>query len=104
LLGLAMIWVCNCVTSGWIADALLSAHMVEHLLLMSFAPPLLFWVIRWFPMLRGSAGVRIYIFGPLIRIKTLRNLGYFLVDHWLRGCDESGFSWLACARGLRFRA
>ena len=32
---------CDCFPARWICGRLLSAHMVEHLLLMSFAPPLL---------------------------------------------------------------
>src|SRR6202047_5438185 len=41
LLGLATILVAIGSPLDGFADALLSAHMVEHLLLMSFAPPLL---------------------------------------------------------------
>src|SRR6267154_3149203 len=78
LLGLAMIWVAIASPMDGFADALLSAHMVEHLLLMSFAPPLL--LLSWpvVPLLRGLPRlVRIYVFGPLIRRKGLRNLGHF---------------------------
>ena len=41
LLGLAIIWLAIGSPLDGFADALLSAHMVEHLLLMSFVPPLL---------------------------------------------------------------
>jgi len=54
--------------------------MVEHLLLISFAPPLL--LLSWpvVPLLRGLPRlVRIYLFGPLIRKKGLRNLGHVLI-------------------------
>jgi len=80
LFGLVMIWVAIASPMDGFADALLSAHMVEHLLLMSFAPPLL--LLSWpvVPLLRGLPRlVRIYVFGPLIRRKGLRNLGHFLI-------------------------
>jgi cytochrome c oxidase assembly factor CtaG len=80
LLGLAMIWIAIASPLDGFADALLSAHMVEHLLLMSFAPPLL--LLGWpvVPLLRGLPRlVRIYIFGPLIRRKGLRSLGHVLI-------------------------
>ena len=43
LLGLAVIWVAIASPLDGFADALLSVHMLEQRLLMSFAPPLLFW-------------------------------------------------------------
>jgi cytochrome c oxidase assembly factor CtaG len=80
LLGLAMIWIAIASPLDGFADALLSAHMVEHLLLMSFAPPLLLLGCPVVPLLRGLPRlVRIYIFGPLIRRKGLRNLGHVLI-------------------------
>jgi putative membrane protein len=80
LLGLAMIWVAIASPLDGFADALLSAHMVEHLLLMSFAPPLLLLGYPVVPLLRGlPCGVRIHLLGPLIRIKRLRDLGYLLI-------------------------
>ena len=54
--------------------------MVEHLLLMSFAPPLLLLGYPVVPLLRGlPCGVRIHVLGPLIRIKWLRDLCYLLI-------------------------
>jgi cytochrome c oxidase assembly factor CtaG len=80
LLGLAMIWVAIASPLDGFADALLSAHMVEHLLLMSFAPPLLLLGCPVVPLLRGlPRWVRIYLLGPLIRIKPLRDLGHLLI-------------------------
>jgi putative membrane protein len=80
LLGLAFIWLAIASPLDGFADVLLSAHMVEHLLLMSFAPPLL--LLGWpvVPLLRGlPRGVTIRVLGPLIRIKGLRHLGHFLI-------------------------
>jgi putative membrane protein len=80
LLGLAVIWVAIASPLDGFADALLSAHMVEHLLLMSFAPPLLLLGYPVVPLLRGlPRWVRIYLFGPLLRIRMLRSLGYVLI-------------------------
>jgi putative membrane protein len=79
LLGLAVIWVAIASPLDGFADALLSAHMVEHLLLMSFAPPLLLLGHPVVPLLRGLPHwVRAYLVGPLLRIKMLRSLGYLL--------------------------
>ncbi len=80
LLGLAVIWVAIASPLDGFADALLSAHMVEHLLLMSFAPPLLVLGCPVVPLLRGlPRGVTIYLLGPLMRMKALRSLGHFMI-------------------------
>ena len=79
-LGLAVIWFAVASPLDGFADVLLSAHMVEHLLLMSFVPPLL--LVGWpvIPLLRGlPRGVTVYVLGPLIRMKGLRRFGHFLI-------------------------
>lgn len=80
LLGIAVIWLAIASPLDGFADALLSAHMVEHLLLMSFVPPLL--LIGWpvVPMLRGLPRrfTRIIV-GPVIRRRSLRRLGHWLI-------------------------
>ena len=79
LLGLATIWLSIASPLDGFADVLLSAHMVEHLLLMSFVPPLLLLGYPIVPILRGlPRGVIIHFIAPLIRSKFLRNLGNFL--------------------------
>jgi len=79
LLGLATIWLSIASPLDVFADALLSAHMVEHLLLMSFVPPLLLLGYPVVPLLRGLPhGVIIHLIAPLIRSKLLRSLGHFL--------------------------
>lgn len=80
LLGLATIWLAIASPLDGFADVLLSAHMVEHLLLMSFVPPLL--LLGWpvVPLLRGlPRGVTVHLLGPLIRMKALRHLGHVLI-------------------------
>lgn len=80
LMGLATIWVAIASPLDGFADVLLSAHMVEHLLLMSFAPPLLLLGCPVVPLLRGlPRGITVYVFGPLIRIEALRKLGHFMI-------------------------
>jgi cytochrome c oxidase assembly factor CtaG len=80
LLGLAIIWLAIASPLDGFADALLSAHMVEHLLLMSFAPPLLLLSYPVVPLLRGLPRVvTVHLIGPLIRITMLRKLGHLLI-------------------------
>jgi putative membrane protein len=80
LLGLAVIALAIASPLDGFADAILSAHMVEHLLLMSFAPPLLLLGYPVVPLLRGLPhGVVVWIVGPLIRLKVLRRLGHWLI-------------------------
>ena len=84
LLGLAIIWLAIGSPLDGFADALLSAHMVEHLLLMSFVPPLLLLGYPAVPLLRGlpRALVRTPL-RPLLRSKLLRPLGHFLIRPWV---------------------
>jgi len=80
LLGAATIWLAIASPLDGFADALLSAHMVEHLLLMSFAPPLLLLGYPVVPLLRGlPSGVTVHLLGPLIRMKALRKLAHILI-------------------------
>ena len=75
-----VIWIAIASPLDGFADALLSAHMVEHLLLMSFAPPLLLLGYPAVPLLRGiPRTILIPVLGPLLRFKGLRSLGQFLV-------------------------
>jgi putative membrane protein len=80
LLGLATVWLAIASPLDGFADALLSAHMVEHLLLMSFVPPLLLLGDPQVPLLRGLPRVLVVgLLGPLFRLKALRALGRFLI-------------------------
>ncbi|HEV2620326.1 MAG TPA: cytochrome c oxidase assembly protein [Acidobacteriaceae bacterium] len=80
LLGLATIWIAIASPLDGFADALLSAHMVEHLLLMSFVPPLLLLGYPVVPLLRGlPRAVTKVVAGPLIRSTSLRKFSHWLV-------------------------
>jgi putative membrane protein len=77
-LGIATIWVSIASPMDGFADALLSAHMVEHLLLMSFVPPLLLLGYPQVPLLRGIPhAVTVRVLSPFLRMKWLRTLGHF---------------------------
>jgi cytochrome c oxidase assembly factor CtaG len=55
------------------ADLLLQVHMVQHLLLMMVAPPLLWLGAPLFPLLRGlPRPIRVFWVAPLLSAPTLR--------------------------------
>jgi putative membrane protein len=79
LLGLATIWLAIASPLDGFADVLLTAHMIEHLLLMSFVPPLLLLGYPVVPLLRGIPhAITVHLLGPILRIATLRKIGNFL--------------------------
>ncbi|MCU1225861.1 MAG: Cytochrome c oxidase caa3-type, assembly factor CtaG-related protein [Edaphobacter sp.] len=81
LSGLGVLWLAIGSPMDGFADALLSAHMVEHLLLMSAVPPLLLMGLPVVPLLRGLPKIlRRWIAGPLLRLSFLRRLGHWLVS------------------------
>jgi putative membrane protein len=88
LAGLACLWISIGSPLDAFADALLSAHMIEHLILMSLVPPLILLGLPVVPLLRGLPRVvRVYIAGPLLRFRPLRGLFHQLV--------RPRFAWLA---------
>jgi len=81
LLGLAVLWIAVASPLDGFADVLLSAHMLQHLLLMSVVPPLL--LLGWpvVPLLRGlPAWILKPVFGPLLRLAVLRRLGRWIIS------------------------
>ncbi|MDR3738533.1 MAG: cytochrome c oxidase assembly protein [Terracidiphilus sp.] len=86
--GLASLWIAICSPLEAVADALLSAHMVEHLILMSLVPPLIWMGLPIVPLLRGlPAFLRKGVAGPLLRFRPLRWIGHQLV--------RPRYAWLA---------
>ncbi len=78
--GLAVLWLAIGSPMDGFADAILSAHMVEHLLLMTAVPPLVLYGLPVVPLLRGlPEPIRHWIVGPLLRVSALRRLGHLLV-------------------------
>ena len=78
--GLIILWLAIGSPMDGLADALLSAHMVEHLLLMSVVPPLLLWGMPVVPLLRGlPEPFRRRVVGPLWKMPILRSAGRLVV-------------------------
>ena len=74
--GLMSLWIAIGSPLEALADELLSAHMIEHLILMSVVPPLLLLGLPVVPLLRGlPALLRKRIAGPLLRFSPLRRIG-----------------------------
>ena len=73
--GILVLWLALGSPLEELADTILTAHMVEHLLLMSAVPPLL--LVGWpaVPLLRGLPGwLRRPVLHPLLRSQMLRKL------------------------------
>ncbi len=86
--GLTVLWIAIGSPLEAAADVLLSAHMIEHLILMMFVPPLVLLGLPVVPMLRGLPGfARTGIVGPLARMEWLRAFG-----HWIA---RPAVAWLA---------
>jgi cytochrome c oxidase assembly factor CtaG len=87
LSGMVTLWLAIASPIDGFADVLLSAHMVQHFLLMSVVPPLVLLGAPVVPLLRGLPQWSIEKFaGPLISWHWLRRLGDFLtapVVAWL---------------------
>lgn len=78
--GLGLLWLAVGSPMDGFADVLLSAHMVEHLLLMSAIPMMLLYGLPVVPLLRGLPGPVVrWIVGPLLRVSVLRRVGQWLV-------------------------
>lgn len=78
--GMAVLWLDLASPMDPLADALLSAHMVEHLILMSAVPVLVLFGHPTVPMLRGLPRfLRKGVAGPLLRLRALRRLTHWLV-------------------------
>jgi len=80
LSGMAVLWLAIASPIDGFADALLSAHMVQHFLLMSAVPPLVLLGAPVVPLLRGlPRWIVKSVVGPLIATRWLRSLGQFFI-------------------------
>ncbi|MCS6852956.1 MAG: cytochrome c oxidase assembly protein [Gemmataceae bacterium] len=74
---------------------LLQVHMVQHLLLMMVAPPLIWLGAPLWPLLRGlPASVRRHAIGPFLRDGLARSLGAALSDLRVAWLLFVGLTWL----------
>ena len=94
--GLALLWIVIASPMDGFADALLTAHMIEHLLLMSAIPMLLLYGLPVVPLLRGlPRPVLRWVVGPLVRVTALRRVAEWLVTPavaWL-GMNVAYLAW-----------
>jgi len=79
LAGLGTLWLAIASPLDGFADAMLSAHMCEHLLLMSGVPPLLLYGWPVVPLLRGMPSVLRPMMAPFIRSSFLLRVGHWMV-------------------------
>jgi putative membrane protein len=85
--GILSFWLAIASPIGAFDDVFLTAHMVQHLILMSVAPPLILLGAPSVPFLRGMPRAVIRgLVGPLLKLRVLRQIGHGLfhpVTGWL---------------------
>jgi putative membrane protein len=77
--GIASLWIAIASPIDALDDYLLAAHMIQHFLLMSIAPPLIVLGAPIVPLLRGLPRAVRVAARPLFRANTLRRVASFLV-------------------------
>ena len=85
--GLLAIWIALASPIDALDDYLLSAHMLQHFILMSIAPPLLVLGTPLVPMLRGMPRGVIRALRPVFASRALHRLAH--------GLAHPAFAWLA---------
>ena len=81
LCGMVVLWLAIASPIDGFADALLSAHMVQHFLLMSAVPPLVLLGAPVVPLLRGLPRPLLKTcIGPLIAWRPLRQFGHYIIS------------------------
>jgi cytochrome c oxidase assembly factor CtaG len=93
LLGLFFVWAAIGSPLAAFDEELLTAHMIQHLLLMTFAPVLILLGAPVMPFLHGLPQVLVRnVLGPLFRWPLIQLLG--------RSLTQPAFCWLASAAAL----
>jgi cytochrome c oxidase assembly factor CtaG len=93
VLGLFLIWVAVGSPLSALDEQLLTVHMIQHLLLMTIAPPLILAGAPVMPLLHGlpQQFVQVVV-GPLFRWPLLQRVGHVI--------SQPVFCWLAAATAL----
>lgn len=79
--GLFCLWIAAGSPVAALDEELLSVHMVQHLLLMTAAPPLILLGSPVLPLLRGAPGFALRgALAPLLRLPLVQRLGHFLAN------------------------
>lgn len=92
-LGLFLIWIAVGSPVAVFDEELLTAHMVQHLLLMTLAPPLILLGAPVMPLLHGLPQRFVQsVLGPLLRLRVVQGLGRLL--------ERPSFCWLAATAAL----
>jgi len=92
-LGLFSMWVALASPIATWDEALLTGHMIQHLLLMTFAPPLILLSEPVMVLLHGLPRRFVRsIIGPLFRCRPVQQLG--------RGLAQPALCWLAAVAAL----
>jgi len=93
VVGLFLIWVAVGSPLASIDEELLTVHMVQHLLLMTFAPPLILMGAPVMPLLHGLPKHFVQpVLGPVLRWPPMQRVGRVL--------SQPAFCWLAAATAL----
>ena len=77
--GIAALWIAIASPIDAFDDYLLTAHMIQHFILMSIAPPLIVLGAPTVPLLRGLPRSVRFMLRPLFRARWLRTFARFLI-------------------------
>ncbi|HYL85457.1 MAG TPA: cytochrome c oxidase assembly protein [Candidatus Angelobacter sp.] len=91
--GIVSVWIAIGSPLAALDEMSLSVHMVQHLLLMAFAPPLLLFGAPALPLLRGlPQTITRHVASPFLRWRLVKSLGHFFT--------HPAVSWLAAVLAL----
>ena len=91
--GMVSVWIAIGSPVGAFDDVSLTVHMVQHLLLMAIAPPLILLSAPALPLLQGfPRWIAGSVVGPFLRNAPLKRIGHFLTN--------PAICWLAAALTL----
>src|SRR6204780_1044157 len=91
--GIIFVWIAIGSPLNAFDDALLTVHMLQHLLLMSVAPPLILLGAPQLPLLHGlPQSLARGVVSPILRRSPVKRLGHFVAN--------PAFCWLAATLAL----